>query len=160
MCELLVREQLICEQRRLSRPTSLSSRTQPLPESLQDSGETSSQIVLVIPVVIAILMIAIQAGVYFHTSNVAGAAASHGAAAAAARSSTSQVVRERGSTAALQILRDAGTRVAAPPRVSMSAESVTVTVEAHVPKIIPLFPSVVRRTATEPRERFLIESMR
>ncbi len=127
---------------------------------LRDSGETSSQVVLVIPIVIAILMIAIQAGVYFHTSNVAGAAASHGAAAAAARSTTSQEVRERGSAATLEILREAGTRIAAPPRVAMSAVSVTITVEAHVPRIVPLFPGVVTRTATEPRERFLTESMR
>lgn len=125
-----------------------------------DSGETTTQIVLVLPIVIVIMMIAIQAGVYFHTSNVAGAAASHGAAAAAARSTSAASVRDRGGQAALEILAEAGARVVASPSVSMSSDSVTIAVEVHVPQIVPYFPRVVRRVATEPRERFLTESMR
>jgi hypothetical protein len=35
----------------------------------------SAQVVLVIPVVILLLMLAIQAGLYFHASSIAGAAA-------------------------------------------------------------------------------------
>ena len=35
----------------------------------------SAQVVLVIPVIILLLMLAIQAGLYFHTSSIAGAAA-------------------------------------------------------------------------------------
>lgn len=126
----------------------------------KDTGETTSQVVLVIPVVLSILMIAIQAGLYFHTSNVAGAAASYGAAAAAARSTSSVLVRERGHQAALDFLVDAGAGIASPPRVSMSTDSVTISVAVEVPRIVPFFPQIVRREATEPRERFRTESMR
>lgn len=126
----------------------------------RDSGETTTQIVLVVPVVISILLVAVQAAVYFHTSNVAGAAASQAASTAAARGGSSTTAVLRGREAARAIIIEAGASDAVEPRVDVSLDVVTVTVEIRVPRIIPYFPRTVRRVATEPRERFLTESMR
>ena len=125
-----------------------------------DRGETTTQVVLVLPIVISILLIAVQASVYFHTSNVAGAAASRGASEATSDDESTGVVIGRAESAALELLDDSRTRLAAPVAVEVSTESVTVSVEVRVPRIAPFFPRTVRRTATEPRERFLTEAMR
>lgn len=124
-----------------------------------ERGETTTQIVLVVPVVISILLIAVQAAVYFHTSNIAGAAASQGASAAASHGESVDTVTRWGSESARAILVEAGVRDAS-ATVTVSSDTVTVTVDARVPRIVPYFPGVVRRVATEPRERFLTESMR
>lgn len=116
--------------------------------------------VLVVPIVIAVLMLALQAAVYFHTSNVAEAAASQGAAAGAVRGESTFDIARRATDAAVAMLADAGVRAQLAPQVSVSAESVSVLVEVQVPTIVPIFPSLVRRVAVEPRERFLTEPMR
>ncbi len=123
-------------------------------------GETTTQVVLIVPVLIMILLIAVQAAVYFHTSNVAGAAASHGAAAAAVNGSSSAMIELRARTAVLDIMSEAGADIQGAPVITVSGESVTIAVEALVPRLVPYFPRTVRRVATEPRERFLTESMR
>ena len=126
----------------------------------RDSGETTTQVVLVVPVVISILLIGVQATVYFHTSNIAGAAASQGASSAAAHGDTAGSAAEWGRGAAMAITQAAGAATASPPDVLVSPQSVTIAVVLRVPRIIPYFPATVRRVATEPRERFLTESMR
>jgi hypothetical protein len=125
----------------------------------RDRGETTTQIVLLVPIVVSILMIAVQSAVYFHTSAVAGAAASHGASAAAARGESFDVA-QLGREAARHILIDAGVSRSRTPVVTVTPETVSVGVEVDVARIVPYFPRTVRRVATEPRERFLTESMR
>ena len=49
-----------------------------------DRGETTTQVLLAVPVVFSLLLLAVQSAVYFHTANVASVAAAQGAAAAAA----------------------------------------------------------------------------
>lgn len=129
-------------------------------EHRRDRGETTTQIVLVVPIVVSILMIAVQSAIYFHTSAVAGAAASHGASAAAVRGDTIDAVTHLGREAAQLVLAEAGVRDSLLPDVIVSTETVSVGVEVEVPRIVPYFPRTVRRVATEPRERFLTESMR
>ncbi|MFM8856542.1 MAG: TadE/TadG family type IV pilus assembly protein [Actinomycetota bacterium] len=126
----------------------------------RERGETTTQIVLLVPIVVTILMIAVQSAIYFHTSAVAGAAASHGASAAAVQGETIDAVAHLGREAAQDILMDAGVSRSRVPDVIVSAETVSVGVEVEVPRIVPYFPHTVRRVATEPRERFITESMR
>jgi Flp pilus assembly protein TadG len=111
----------------------------------------SAQVVLVIPVVILLLMLAIQAGLYFHASSIAGAAAAEGAAAASVARLPSEVAARRGQQAAENLVIEAG---------GQSPAVALVAVEALVPRIIPFFPSSVRRTVIEPRERFTTEVSR
>lgn len=126
----------------------------------RERGETTTQIVLLVPIVVTILMIAVQSAIYFHTSAVAGAAASHGASAAAVQGEPIDAVAQLGREAAQDILMDAGVSRSRVPDVIVSAETVSVGVEVEVPRIVPYFPHTVRRVATEPRERFITESMR
>lgn len=126
----------------------------------RDRGETTTQIVLLVPIVVTILLIAVQSAIYFHTSAVAGAAASHGASAAAVQGETVDAVAHLGREAAQDVLIDAGVSRSRVPDVMVSSATVSVGVEVEVPRIVPYFPHTVRRVATEPRERFITESMR
>ena len=125
--------------------------------SQRDSGETSAQVVLVVPVIILILMLAIQAGLYFHTSNVAGAAAAQGATAASSVNMTSSIAIQQGQTSASSFVMAAGAQLFATPLVVVSAGMVSVTVQVKVPRIIPFFSSSVGRSVIEPLERFTFE---
>jgi len=125
--------------------------------SQRDSGETSAQVVLVVPVIILILMLAIQAGLYFHTSNVAGAAAAQGATAASSVNITSSVAVQLGQKSARNFVTAAGAQLFATPLVIISAGIVSVTVQVKVPRIIPFFSSSVGRSVIEPLERFTFE---
>ena len=125
--------------------------------SQRDSGETSAQVVLVVPVIILILMLAIQAGLYFHTSNVAGAAAAQGATAASSVNMTSSVAVQQGQSSASNFVMAAGAQLFATPLVVVSAGMVSVTVQVKVPRIIPFFSSSVGRSVIEPLERFTFE---
>ena len=120
----------------------------------------SAQVVLVIPVVILLLMLAIQAGLYFHASSIAGAAAAEGAAAASVARLPSEVAARRGQQAAENLVIEAGGQSPAVALVTINTETVSITVETRVPRIIPFFPSSVRRTVIEPRERFTTEVSR
>ena len=126
----------------------------------QDRGEVSAQVVLVTPVIILLLVIAIQAGLYFHTSSIAGAAAAEGAAAASVVRASREVTAWRGQQAAQNLVIEAGGRTTSAALVAVNTETVAITVEVRVPRIIPFFPSSVRRTVIEPRERFTTELAR
>ena len=112
------------------------------------------------PVIILLLVIAIQAGLYFHTSSIAGAAAAEGAAAASVVRSSREVTAWRGQQAAQNLVIEAGGRTTSAALVAVNTETVAITVEVRVPRIIPFFPSSVRRTVIEPRERFTTELAR
>ena len=126
----------------------------------RDRGEVSAQVVLVIPVIILLMMLAIQAGLYFHASSIAGAAAAEGAAAASVARIPSEVAARSGQRAAENLVIEAGGHTTSAALVAVNTETVTITVEALVPRIIPFFPSSVRRTVIEPRERFTTELSR
>ena len=120
----------------------------------------SAQAVLVIPVIILLMMLAIQAGLYFHASSIAGAAAAEGAAAASVARIPSEVAARRGQRAAENLVIEAGGQSSSVALVAVNAETVSITVEALVPRIIPFIPSSVRRTVIEPREHFTTEVSR
>jgi hypothetical protein len=109
-------------------------------------------VVVIVPVLMAVILVVVQAAVLFHAANVAAAAASQGAAAGAARGATA------GDSAAVArtTVSDLGGRLGSPPAVHVDASTVVVTVEVRVPRIAPFFPSEVRRSALEPRERFMV----
>ena len=113
-----------------------------------------------IPVIILLMMLAIQAGLYFHASSIAGAAAAEGAAAASVARIPSEVAARHGQRAAENLVIEAGGHTTSAALVAVNTETVTITVEALVPRIIPFFPSSVRRTVIEPRERFTTEVSR
>ncbi len=113
-----------------------------------------------IPVIILLMMLAIQAGLYFHASSIAGAAAAEGAAAASVSRIPSEVAARRGQRAAENLVIEAGGQPSSVALVAINAETVSITVEVLVPRIIPFFASSVRRKVIEPRERFTTEVSR
>lgn len=125
-----------------------------------DSGEVTSQTVIVLPTVVVVLFLAIQAALYFHISHVAGAAAAQGAAAASAKSLTSSQAIQRGRDSADLLVRETGTDFAGSTVVAVTNDEVRVTVTAKVPGVVPFFPLTVSRTVVEPRERFIMEFRR
>lgn len=122
----------------------------------RDRGEVSAQIVVLTPLLILFVFLGVQSAIYFHAANVAAAAASQGAAAG----SPVGAGADDAAAAATQTLADLGATSAATPSVSAGADFVRVTVEVAVAHIVPFFPDSVRRTAVEPKERFVPESER
>ena len=129
-------------------------------EANTDSGEVTTQLVIVLPVILFVVMLAIQSALYFHISHVAGAAAAEGAAAASAMGLSSAEATRRGRDRADALVRETGTDAGGPTSVSVSAREVQVTVRTRVPMIVPFFPSLAIRTVVEPRERFISEFLR
>lgn len=125
-----------------------------------DAGEATTQLVIVLPVVVFILLLAIQAALYFHISHVAGAAAAEGASVASARGLSTAEATRRGRDRADALVRETGTDPGGPTSVSVSSNEVQVTVRTRVPSIIPFFPVMAIRTVVEPRERFITEYLR
>lgn len=125
-----------------------------------DSGEATTQLVIVLPVVMFIVLLAIQAALYFHISHVAGAAAAEGASAASARGLSSAEAIRRGRESADALVQETGSDLGSPTLVSVSLDEVQVTVRTRVPKIVPFFPVLAVRTVVEPRERFITEILR
>ena len=121
-----------------------------------DRGEASAQTVLVVPVVLLVLWLAIQATIFLHGANVASAAASEGAAVAA-RYGSSTGAGERAIQRTLTTLDSTskGSWV-----VEKSGNTVVATVSLRLPRIVPFFPQTVSRSAHEQVERFLTEDMR
>jgi Flp pilus assembly protein TadG len=112
--------------------------------------------VLVVPVVLLLTLIGVQAALALHAANVAASAAAQGAAAGAARGASPEQATEVASTAVVEL----GGRIGAPPRATVAAGEIVVEVEVKVPSVVPLFPTAVRRQAHEPIERFVSEPER
>ncbi len=112
--------------------------------------------VLVVPVVLTLTLIGVQAALALHAANVASSAAAQGAAAGAAHgASLADAAEVAGATVA-----ELGGRLDEAPVAAITGGEVVVAVEVRVPSVVPLFPSTVRRQAHEPVERFVPEPER
>ncbi len=122
----------------------------------RESGETTTQVVLAVPIVLSLVLMAVQGAVYMHTAHVASASAARGATAGAALNG--------GVIAALDaVVRSAAelsAQLAEEPHASISDDLVAVTVKLRVPQVTPFFHINVSRTVVEPRERFIPEGDR
>jgi Flp pilus assembly protein TadG len=121
-----------------------------------DRGEATVQLVVLTPVLILLVFLGVQAAIYFHAANVAGAAAAEAAAAGSSRFAGAEDARAE----ALRTVDDLDGRTSQPPHAVDANGYVIVTVDVAVPRIVPFFPTSVSRTAREPKERFVPESER
>ena len=121
-----------------------------------DLGEATAQVVILTPILILLVFLGIQAAIYFHSANVAAAAASQGAAAGSRRGAGIA----QATAAAQQTLAELGDSGDAETVAEQDAAFVRVTVQIDVPRLLPFFPETVSRTAVEPNERFVPESER
>ena len=121
-----------------------------------DHGETVTQLVLLTPVLLVLVMTVVQVSLLWHAAHLADAAASR-AAVTAARLDAGPA---DGAAAAATFASSAGARLAAPPAVSRRASLASATVVVEVPHLLPLFPSTVRRTSVATVEQFRPEPSR
>lgn len=122
---------------------------------LDDGGAGTLTVAIVSPAVLLLLMVTVQAGVFWHARQRADAAASRAVAAAA---------REGGSTAAgenaaAQILAGAPLDNAS-VTVTLSGDVSEVRVTGTAPALIPGFVWQVQAVAVAPIERFVPETER
>ena len=114
-------------------------------------GEVSVESAIILPVILGIIWLVVQAAVVIHAGNAAYYVASQAALAAARHGSTSASADSALAGAAESV----GARLARAPRFEWTAERVTVQVEVIVPRAAPFFGSTVARAVTAPCERFI-----
>ena len=118
-----------------------------------DRGETSIETVLAVPVVFGILLLGVHASLWYHGAHVATAVAAHGAAAGARHGGG----RPEAIDVAVRTAAGLSGRVVGVPDAEVSADEMVVTVRVAVPRLTPLLPAEVVRSAREPVERFIPE---
>lgn len=111
---------------------------------------------LLTPVLLVLVMTVVQVALLWHATHLADAAAGR-AATAAARLDAGVL---DGVEAATSFAASAGARLEGAPAVERAAGVARATVVVGVPRVLPLFPSTVRRTSVAPVERFLPEGSR
>ena len=115
----------------------------------------SVETVLVLPALLLVLLLGIQAAISHHAGNVAAGAASRGAAVAASPGFGD--AESRGSLAAGSFVSDAGGELASNPVVEVGPNVVRSLVSVRVPRLVPWVSGVVTRSVIEPLERFVPE---
>jgi len=119
------------------------------------SGIATTEAVLVTPVLLFLVMLVIQFGLWFHAQHVAQAAAEEGARAARSASGSASAGQERSEA----FLDQAGPTII-PDRVvtaSRTADIVTVQVHGRSVNVVPGLALPINATATSPVERFRVD---
>jgi Flp pilus assembly protein TadG len=116
-----------------------------------DRGEISIETVILVPVVIFIVLIVVQAAVVMHGANAANHIAAQGAMSAARHGATT----DHAVVAVAAAANSLGARLAAPPSVITSIDHVTVRVSVRVPQAVPVFAAQISREVSVPRERYI-----
>ena len=121
-----------------------------------DRGETTAQAVLAVPVLLLFLLFGVQATLYFHTAQLAALAAQDGAIAGSVVGGN----ETHAIAAAIQSAAEQRASADITPVVRRGNSEIQVEVSLSVPSILPLFPTSVTRSASEPLERFVLEAER
>ena len=118
-----------------------------------DTGLTSTELAVLMPVVIALVLAPFQVGLWWHASQVADAAARDAVDAAQVAGAT----EADGEAAAMRFLDAAGNLTRPAVSVARSTDTVTVTVTGRAPRLLPGFDWQVTARASGPVERFIPE---
>lgn len=121
-----------------------------------ESGETTTQVVLAVPIVLSLVLMAVQGAIYMHTAHVASASAARGATAGAAMNGGIIAALD----ATVRSAAELSAQFVGEPQATISNDKVVVTVNLRVPQVAPFFHLSVSRTVVEPRERFVPENER
>ena len=118
-----------------------------------ERGETTAQAVLAVPVLLLFLLFGVQATLYFHTAQLAAFAAQDGAVAGSVVGGS----EIHAIAAAVKSAAEQRASAGLTPVVQVVNGVIEVEVLLRVPSVVPLFPSSVSRSASEPLERFVLE---
>jgi hypothetical protein len=121
-----------------------------------DRGDVSTQLVLLTPLLLFLVMVVVQLALWLHASNVGAAVAARGAAAAAVAGASPG----DGESAAVVLAHEAGIQLASAPVVERHADVVTLRVQVRLARLLPGLPGTVTRVAEAPVERFIAEPSR
>ncbi len=118
-----------------------------------ERGATSTELVLVTPVLLLLILLVVQVGLYFHASHVALAAAEEGARAARSLHGTAPA----GATRARRFATALGGGLLRSPVVTASRGPTTarVEVQGQVAMVVPGVRLRVDRVVQSPVERFV-----
>lgn len=120
--------------------------------SSADRGSTTVEFVVLVPLMVLLLMVVVQFGVYFHTRAVVTTAARHGVDDARVLNGTP----DAGSAATSQFLdQGAGALRDRTVSVDRTATEVTVTVTGDVTSLIPFATFPLTVTVSAPVERII-----
>ena len=116
-------------------------------------GHASVELVVVTPLLLALILLVVQVGLYFHASHIALAAAEEGARAARARNGSAAA----GEARARRFVRALGGGLVSSPVVTASRSPTTVWVEVQgqVATVVPGLRLHIDRVVQSPRERFV-----
>lgn len=112
------------------------------------------QYVVLVPIVLLVVLLGIQAATYFHAANVAGNAAARAVAVASRVGATPS----SGTDEAQRVVHESGSELLAVALDGGSEVEARVTV--RVRRVVPFFAQAVSRRAAAPRERYLHEDER
>ena len=132
--------------------TAISRSRRASPASRHDRGASSIEMVLALPIVLTVLFLAVQAGMWFYARSIALAAAQSGARTSAILGST----LDQGLTDARSFATDVGGTTLSGVTVTgaRSSTTTTVTVTGHTVRLVPFMDLTVTQTATLPVERY------
>ena len=117
-----------------------------------ERGSAATEVVLLTPVLLCLVMLVVQFGLWYHAEHVAQAAAQEGVRSARLEGSTA----DAGRTRAVDFLAVSGPTIVQDATVTASrdAETATVEVRGHAVTVVPGFSLPVNAKATSPVERF------
>lgn len=117
-----------------------------------ERGSSSIEMVIALPIVLTVLFLAVQAGMWFYARSIALAAAQSGARTSAMLNSSLQA----GLADAQSFATDVGGTTLSGVSVTgaRSATSTTVTVQGHTVRLVPFMDLTVTQSATLPVERY------
>ena len=118
-----------------------------------ENGLTSTELAVVMPVIIALVLVPFQVALWWHADQVAEAAAREALDAAQVVTAT----EDDGIEAAEWFLNAAGNITDPEVSVTRTADTVTVDVTGRAPRILPGFDWQVSAHASGPVERFIPE---
>ncbi len=119
----------------------------------RDAGALTLSYVIVFPVVLLVILVIVQASLYYMAHNLALTAARQGADVARAYNSSAGA----GATAALALINQDGSGMLVGQRAvaTRTATTVQVTVTGQAWSVLPGLPVSVTETVQEPVERFV-----
>jgi Flp pilus assembly protein TadG len=118
-----------------------------------EQGLTSTELAVLMPVLIALVLVPFQVALWWHAHQIADAAAREAVDAAQVATAT----EDDGMRAAEWFLDAAGNITNAEVTVTRTADTVIVAVTGRAPRLVPGFDWQVAAYATGPIERFIPE---
>ena len=121
-----------------------------------DRGDTVLEVVIAVPIVLTLLLIAVQAMLFMHSAHIATLSAAKGASIAA--SADGEVISAIDS--ATRTAAELGAQLVGTPSLTVNDGFVVMRVRVVVPNVAVFFPSSVERGSEEPLEDFVPEDER